>query len=128
LQKNKCSTCHRVGDQGGQIGPDLTAIGRIRNERDLLESIVFPSASLAREFEPYTVLFNDGRLMSGIVVHETDDVLHIQQAEGKPQVIARADIESVVPTTISIMPQGLDKPISKQDLADLVAYLRSLNQ
>ncbi|MFP6674891.1 MAG: PVC-type heme-binding CxxCH protein [Pirellulaceae bacterium] len=127
-EKNKCSTCHRVGDQGGQIGPDLTAIGRIRNERDLLESIVFPSASLAREFEPYTVLFNDGRLMSGIVVHETDDLLHIQQAEGKPQVIARADIESVVPTTISIMPQGLDKPISKQDLADLVAYLRSLNQ
>jgi putative membrane-bound dehydrogenase-like protein len=126
-EKNRCITCHRIGSEGGQIGPDLTAIGRIRTEKDILESIVFPSSSLAREFEPYTILLNDGRLMSGIVVHETNDTLHIQQAEGKPQVVARRDIESVVPSTISIMPQGLDKPISKQDLADLVAYLRSLN-
>jgi putative heme-binding domain-containing protein len=127
-ETSKCSGCHRIEKEGGQIGPDLTTVGRIRDEKDLLESIVFPSASLAREFEPYTVLLNDGRVVSGIVVHETKTTLHVQQSEGKPLIVSRDEVESIVPSTISIMPQGLQKTLSEQQLADLVAFLRTLKQ
>lgn len=124
--KSKCSSCHRIGKDGGQIGPDLTAVGRIRDEKDLLESIVFPSASLAREFEPYTVLLADGRVISGIIVHETQTTLHVQQAEGKPLIVSREEVESIVPSTISVMPQGIHKSLSEKELADLVSFLRTL--
>lgn len=125
--KSKCSTCHRIGTEGGQIGPNLSAIGKIRREKDLLEAVIFPSASLVREFEPYTVILNDGRILAGIVMQETTETLHIQQAEGKPFVIHRGDIESVIPSTISIMPQGLHKELTEQQLSDLVSFLRSQN-
>ena len=58
--KASCSACHRIGEEGGNIGPNLAGIGEIRTRRDLLEAVVFPSASFARNFEPYAVLNKSG--------------------------------------------------------------------
>ena len=125
-EKAKCATCHRVGDKGGKIGPDLSAIGRIRRERDLLEAILFPSVSFAREFEPYAIATSDGKVLTGLIVRETADTIHIQQQTGDPVPVLRKEIEQISPSPVSIMPQGLDTGLTDEQIGDLVAYLRSL--
>ncbi len=125
-EKAKCSTCHRIGDKGGKIGPDLSAIGRIRRERDLLEAVLFPSKTFAREYEPYSIVTENGKVVSGLISHETADTFSIQQATGDPVVIQRDEIETMVPAAVSVMPQGLETGLSEQQLADLIAYLKSL--
>lgn len=127
-EKAKCASCHRVGDKGGKIGPDLTTIGSNRAGRDLIESIVFPSATIVRDYEPYTVATTDGRVFSGLIARETSDMLFIQQQTGDPVAIPRSDIEQLLPGTVSIMPNGLDQALTEQQLADVVAYLMSLKQ
>ena len=124
--KAVCSTCHRVQMRGGQVGPDLSQIGRIRTERDLLESILYPSASLARDYESYTVNTKDGESVSGVIQKETSDMLQLAGSTGQPMMIPRNTIASISPSAISIMPQGLEQALSKDELKDLVAYLRSL--
>lgn len=123
----QCSVCHRVGTEGGNIGPDLSRIGRIRTGRDLLEAILFPSSSFVREYQPYTVLTLDGKLVNGVIVHETDEAIVIQTTVEKPVTILRSEIDSMAPSAISIMPQGLEKTLKSQELADLIAYLANLN-
>ncbi len=125
-EKSKCATCHRIGDVGGKIGPDLTTIGANRSARDLLESIVFPSASIVRDYEPFRIATSDGRVFAGLIVRENDAEIVIQQQSGDPVTIPRDDIEILSPSDVSIMPKGLEENLSEQQLADLVAYLRSL--
>lgn len=127
-EKTKCATCHRVGNKGGKIGPDLTTIGANRAAQDLLESIVFPSATFVRDYEPQTVLTTDGRVFSGLIVRESNIALHIQQQTGDPIILSRDEIDEVSSGTVSIMPNGLEKALSKTELADVVAYLSSLKQ
>src|SRR5206468_12467762 len=67
--------CHTVQGEGGRVGPDLSRIGASRSDRDLLEAILFPSASFARGFEPFVVATDDGRIYSGVVARETADAL-----------------------------------------------------
>lgn len=124
--KAVCSTCHRVQMRGGQVGPDLSQIGRIRTERDLLEAILYPSASLARDFESYTVNTKDGESVSGVIQKETSEAVQLAGSNGQPMVIPRSTITSITPSSISTMPQGLDQAMSPQELKDLVAFLRSL--
>ena len=66
-QKAACFSCHAIGYRGGTIGPDLTRIGQIRSERDLLEAVVFPSASFVRSYEPMTISTHSGQVYNGIV-------------------------------------------------------------
>ena len=125
-EKVGCSVCHSVGDQGKRVGPDLTTIGQNRSEQDLLESIVFPSASIVRQYETYTVLTDAGKSYSGLIARETGDVLYLQQQTGDQVAISRDEIDEIAPSTVSIMPNGMEKNLSKQQLADLIAYLKSL--
>lgn len=124
-EKSKCAACHRIGDKGGMIGPDLSGIGLIRRERDLLEAILFPSNSFAREYEPYSILIDSGKVFSGLISHETEEALFVQQATGDPVELRRTEIESIVPAAVSVMPQGLETGLNDTQLADLVAFLRA---
>jgi putative heme-binding domain-containing protein len=124
--KATCSACHTVKSQGGKIGPDLTKIGSIRTGRDLLEAVVFPSASIVRGFEPYQVTTHDGRVHSGILGRETAEAIYLVTAERAEVRIPRRSIESFEPSRVSIMPQGLDGQLSREELADLLAFLQSL--
>ncbi len=123
--KTQCIACHKVGYVGGSIGPDLTKIGSIRTERDLLESIVFPSASFVRSYEPVRVLTTDDRTFNGILKKDAPDEIIIIVAADKEERVARADVASISPSSVSLMPSGLDQQLTQQDLADLIAFLKA---
>jgi putative heme-binding domain-containing protein len=124
--KAACSACHTVEKAGGNIGPDLSKIGAVRSGRDLLEAVIFPSASFARGYEPYVVETRGGQVVTGILARETPADLTLVTAERAEVRIPRTQIESLVPGRVSIMPQGLETQISRDELRDLLAYLQSL--
>lgn len=123
--KAACATCHAIGYLGGRIGPDLTRIGEIRTERDLLEAILFPNASFVRSYEPVVVLTTEGHVHNGIPREEADDSLTLATAADKTVSIPRDEIEEMRPGTVSIMPAGLEKQLTPQELADLVIFLKT---
>ncbi len=123
-EKAACFSCHAIGYRGGNVGPDLTRIGSVRAERDLLEAIVFPSASLVRSFEPVAVATSDGKIYNGLIRGETAEELRLATGANQEARIVRKDIEEMRPSNVSIMPAGLDQQLSHQELADLVAFLK----
>jgi putative heme-binding domain-containing protein len=127
-KKAACSTCHAVGYLGGRLGPDLTGIGKVRTERDLLEAIVFPSASFVRSYEPVLVELEDGRAATGIVVSETAEEIVLATGPEQLLPIARQEIVEVQPTNVSLMPQGFANLLNTQEMADLLAYLKQIQR
>ncbi|MBC8356223.1 MAG: HEAT repeat domain-containing protein [Planctomycetes bacterium] len=122
--KASCIACHRRGYIGGSIGPDLNRIGQVRKERDLLESILFPSLTFVRNYEPVSIVTSDGRIFSGVIREETDDSIELQLDAQKTIRIDKSTIDERQSGTISIMPAGLEKQLSPQEFADLVKYLK----
>jgi putative membrane-bound dehydrogenase-like protein len=123
--KAACSSCHAIGYLGGRVGPDLTKIGGIRSERDLLESIVFPSASLVRSYEPVLVNTRRGKAVNGLVRKDAPDEVVLVTGADQEVRIARDDIEDMQPSKVSVMPAGLDQQLTRQELADLIAFLKA---
>ncbi len=124
-QKAACVSCHTVGYLGGKVGPDLTSIGQARTERDLLESIIYPSASFVRSFEPYIITTKSDESYSGVLKKDAANEVVLATGPGADVRIARADITDMRPGTVSVMPAGLEQQMSKRDLADLLAFLKS---
>jgi putative membrane-bound dehydrogenase-like protein len=125
-KKAICATCHTVQSQGGRIGPDLTKIAATRSGPDLLEAVVFPSASFARGYEPYRITMRNGKVHDGIIGRETPEAIHLVTTDRSEIRLARSAIDTIEPSKVSIMPQGLDTQLTKQELADLLAFLQSL--
>ena len=123
--RSKCTICHLKGGEGVRLGPDLTWIGAIRSERDLLEAIVYPSESIARYHEVIKVLTKNGSVVSGLLVKETVEEMFLSSAEGVVQSIRYQDIEQARYSNVSLMPEGLDQILKPEEIADLVAYLRA---
>jgi putative membrane-bound dehydrogenase-like protein len=124
-QKSACFTCHAIGHRGGKLGPDLTRIGTVRTEMDLLESIVFPSASFVRSYEPFTVVRRDGEDVTGIVRKDAPDEVILASGPETEARIARADVVEMRPGKVSLMPDGLEQALTRQELADLLAFLKA---
>ncbi|HTI51583.1 MAG TPA: hypothetical protein VL475_11550 [Planctomycetaceae bacterium] len=124
-QKAACTTCHGFGYVGGNIGPDLTKIGGIRTERDLLEAIVFPSASFVRSYEPVVVTTKAGKTFAGTIRPGRPDEVVLALNAKETAHIPRDEIDEMVPGTVSIMPAGLDQQLSSQELVDLITFLKS---
>lgn len=123
-QKTACATCHAMGYLGGKVGPDLTSIGQIRTDRDLVEAVVFPSASFVRSYEPVIVTTRDGEEYSGVVANDTAEELLLTTGADTRMRLAKPDITEMRPGTVSVMPSGLDEQLSRQELADLIAFLQ----
>jgi putative heme-binding domain-containing protein len=123
--KAACAACHKIGYVGGTVGPDLTKIGSIRTERDLLDSLLFPSAALVRGYESVKVTTTDGQDFNGVVRSDAPAAVVLAVAADKEVRIARADIDQMKPGTVSVMPAGLDQQLTKQELADLIAFLKA---
>ncbi|MEZ5324480.1 MAG: hypothetical protein R3F19_05410 [Verrucomicrobiales bacterium] len=121
--KAMCTLCHQIGYGGGRLGPDLTSIGKIRSRRDLLESIMFPSASLVRSYEPVLGTQTDGTETLGIP--RTDNAEEIILATGPDTEvqIPRNKIQSAEPSKISLMPPGIHVILTPQELSDLLTFL-----
>jgi putative membrane-bound dehydrogenase-like protein len=124
-QKASCSACHAMGYLGGKVGPDLTRIGGIRTERDLLEAIVFPSASFVRSYEPVTIQLMSGKVLNGTIRNETPEEIVLATGPKDEVKISRKEIEEMRPSTVSVMPSGLDQQLTKQQFADVIAFLKN---
>ena len=125
-KKAVCSTCHAIQSQGGRVGPDLSKIASIRTGRDLLEAVVFPSASFARGYEPFLLRTKDGTILDGLIARETADAIVLFTADRTEKRVPRTSIDVLQMGRTSIMPQGLDAALSRDELRDLMAYLGSL--
>lgn len=121
-----CSKCHQVGGLGNRVGPDLTTIGRSRARIDLLESIIYPSATFARGFEPYLVATDDGQIYSGMILGEGPEKLYLGVDRENAHWIRNESIEEIRASDVSTMPGDVHKALSPQELADLLEYLQSL--
>jgi putative membrane-bound dehydrogenase-like protein len=123
--KAACATCHAIGYIGGKIGPDLTKIGQVRSERDLLEAVLFPSASFARGYEPVVVRTLTGEVQAGLLRSDQPDGVVLVTGDGQERRISRGTIADMQPGAVSLMPAGLDQLLTRQELADLVAFLKA---
>ena len=126
IGKGTCLACHKVGDVGRALGPDLSKIGAIRTERDLLESILFPSNTLARDYEAHAIETSDGQNLMGLIRSHTAEGLLVVDLAGQEKSVPHHTIVANTTLTTSLMPMGLDGTMSEQELCDLVAWLRSL--
>jgi putative heme-binding domain-containing protein len=124
--KGNCIVCHRIGATGGQVGPDLSTIGRIRSGHELLDAIAYPSDHIARGYDAYTITMADGRTYVGTVRRETTDTVYVTPLSGPQAALARDQIRTMAPSPVSLMPAGLDALFSRVEMGDLIAYLRSL--
>ncbi len=125
-QKAACFACHAVGAEGGHVGPDLSKIGAIRSQRDLLTAIVFPSASFARGFEPYVITTESGKVFGGVIRSETADALRLTTGDRSEIRIPRSEIDEIVPSKTSVMPDGFANQLSRQELTDVIAFLATM--
>ena len=122
-----CSTCHKVRTEGGKLGPDLTSIQKDRSAHDLLEAIVYPSVSFVREYETYRIKTKTGE-HTGIIQEQTPSAIVLGTSQTTSVRIPRADVVSMTQQTTSMMPQGLDQLLTKQEMADLLAFLLGQDQ
>ena len=125
-QKSQCSACHAIGKEGSTLGPDLTSIGAIRSGRDVLEAIVFPSASFVPGYEPMRVETKDD-VITGNIVREDNSAVVVRLNAALEQRIPRADIKSITLGTVSVMPEGIIAALTKEELLDLLAFLQAQN-
>jgi putative heme-binding domain-containing protein len=114
-----------MGYLGGKVGPDLTRIGQIRTERDLLESIIYPDASFVRSYEPIVVVTKSGEMHSGVLRRDAPDEVVLATGATDEVRIARSEIADLRPGTVSVMPSGLEAQLSRQEMADLLAFLKA---
>ena len=117
-----CSVCHRLQEVGHMVGPDLMAVTN-RSPEALLTAILDPNRSIEDKYRTYLVHTTDGRVLTGILAAETSTSLTLAMNEGKRQVILRRDVEALVASSSSLMPEGLEKELSNDAMADLLAYL-----
>jgi putative membrane-bound dehydrogenase-like protein len=120
--KNTCAKCHVHGDEGTRIGPDLTGMA-VHPKEHLLTDIIDPSRSVENNFRAYTVMTTAGRVFTGLLASESKTAIELFDAEGKKQTILRSDIEKLVASAKSLMPDGFEKQLTRQELTDLLEFL-----
>jgi putative membrane-bound dehydrogenase-like protein len=122
--KENCAVCHKLFDEGENLGPDLTGADR-GNLDFLLTSLVDPSAQIRKEYQSQTIALRDGRVLSGLVIDENDRVLTVIDSNRQKTAIARDLIEDSKPADVSLMPEGLLEKLTEPQIRDLFRYLQS---
>jgi len=124
--KKVCATCHRLEDIGTEVGPDLRTALRDKTAEQLLISILDPSREVDRRFTNYVVETTAGRSLSGMIASESATSILLRRAEKAEDSVLRVQIESMRDTAKSLMPDALEQQLTKQELADVIAYLRGI--
>lgn len=124
--KSLCVKCHRVGEQGERIGPELTGLGNRFSKIHIVESVLEPSRTIAPSFETLAIELKSGKVLNGVRVAEDDASVTIADNEGRKQVIPKRDIEEQKRQPLSTMPEGLEKRLSEDEFVDLISYLVNL--
>jgi putative heme-binding domain-containing protein len=123
-KKAACYSCHTAAGKGGLIGPDLSQVGRFRTTKDLLEAIVYPSSTIVPHFRSYVLTTADGQVIQGMIVRHTADSINLRTPGQLGEVhVATNNIDAMSPSNVSLMPDGLEKTITRQELKDLLEFL-----
>ena len=117
-----CSVCHKLNGIGHEIGPNLASI-RTRGAETILVNVIDPNREVNPQYLNYVLLTQDGRAMTGMVAAETASSVTLRRAESASDTILRVDIEELKSTGLSIMPEGMEKSINVQDMADIISFL-----
>jgi putative heme-binding domain-containing protein len=122
----QCKSCHKAGDIGETVGPDLTKIGSKYDKAALLDQILEPSKTIDPAYVTHLVETKDGKIISGLLVQKTNDAVVLKDAQGKINRIAAAEIDQFAPQSRSLMPELLLRDMTAQQVADLLEFLASL--
>ncbi len=125
---NSCALCHQVNAEGYDFGPKLSEIGSKYPKEGLLNAILHPSEGISFGFEGWTLKLKDGSSVTGIIASKTETDIDLKLPGGSKQQLKTSQVQSIHQLKESMMPEGLYKTMSKQDLADLLAYLQQLKK
>ena len=123
--KRECSKCHKLEGVGVELGLPLNTIGN-RGPETILLSVLDPNREVNPSYLNYVVVTDDGLSITGMITSETATSITLKRAEGESDTVLRTNIEELVNTGISIMPEGQEKLLTKQEMADVIAYLMSI--
>ena len=122
-QAVNCGSCHKVGNRGTPLGPDLSTIGKLRSRADLLESILEPSRRIEPKYAAYVAQTADGRSLTGLLVRRDGKEVVLRDFQNKEIVLAAKKVEELRPSRTSLMPDGQLAGLTAQEAADLLEYL-----
>ncbi|HEX7900709.1 MAG TPA: PVC-type heme-binding CxxCH protein [Planctomycetota bacterium] len=122
----RCGLCHRVAGRGGAVGPDLSRVSRAMDRERLAESIVEPSKEVAPEYVAWDVTTRDGDTWIGRILRDDVATVTMLLASGQTIQVKRADIAHRRPCQVSLMPEGLQRALTRKEFRDLLAFLGSL--
>ncbi len=120
-----CAECHRAGNTGFEVGPDLRGVAQ-RYKETLLADILMPNQNIEGGYEEYLVETADGRQISGVLARETPTTLVLRRKKGEEDTVLRAGVRSLRSLSVSPMPEDLEKSVTIDQMADLIAYVKSL--
>ncbi|MDX1946160.1 MAG: c-type cytochrome [Pirellulaceae bacterium] len=123
FEKN-CATCHKIGDLGVNVAPDISD-SRTKTAGQLLESILLPNKAIDNNYIGYSVRLVDGTVATGILAAETATSITLRQPMGKELVVARSEIEELRSSGQSLMPEGLERQIPPAEMADLLSFIKN---
>jgi len=124
--KKTFATCHRLENEGTEVGPDLLSALRNKTPETLLVDIFDPNREVDPRYINYVVSNKAGRVFSGMIAAETASSVTLRRAEKAEDTILRSQIEEIQATAKSLMPENLETQLNKQEVADLIAYLQSV--
>jgi putative heme-binding domain-containing protein len=122
VYKNLCGQCHKIHGEGVEVGPDITSNGRANFEQ-LLSNVFDPSLVIGPGYQAVTVIDTKGRSLTGLVVEDNATRIVLKVQGGKQEVVARKNVEKVEVSKLSLMPEGVEKQLKPQEIADLFAFL-----
>lgn len=121
-----CSGCHRIGDMGSEVGPDLVNLGGRLTKGNLLTQILDPNATIAAGYEEVVIETSDGRTITGILAEDSATSLMLRRKEGHQDTVLRNNIARMRTSAVSAMPEGHEREINSQQMSDLLEYLQNL--
>jgi putative heme-binding domain-containing protein len=122
--RKHCATCHRVAGIGVDVGPDVSDT-RTKAPEQLLLDVLDPNAAIDNNYINYTITTKSGKTLTGIIAAETASSVTLKRAEGQADVVLRQDIDEITSSGLSLMPEGLEKSLSIDDVADLIDFLKN---
>jgi putative heme-binding domain-containing protein len=119
----QCAKCHRHGELGEAVGPDLSTVARRFQKKEILESILYPSHVISTQFASKVVRTVDGQVIGGLVAEQPDGGVTILTPTAEKVTLTAEQIDQIAPSSVSAMPEGLLNDLSQEQIADLMAYL-----
>ena len=122
--KENCARCHKLYAEGGEIGPDLTGYQRDQLPT-LVRNIIAPSLEIREGYQTVGVRLEDGSVLTGFIENQNDERFILKSIDGTSHVISKSEVDQILKQSTSLMPEGMLNALTDQQIADLLAYLRS---